>query len=177
MKPIKKLADNFVEWSQPKAMHRHYEMRGDGEIIATLTWKKLFGSLAVAECAEESYSLKRGGFLRPYITVRKLDLDNEVATMQMGLGHNGVLTFQDGRSFRFQKLSFWKSQWGFIDENNKIVCTFNHKTPRLKEAAEVSIEGKAKSFPYLLLMLIVGWYTIILIQQESAAAAGAAGAS
>lgn len=177
MKHIKNLKGNTLVWSQPKALQRHHVLKVDGSVLATLTWVKTFGSLAEAACSEGKYTLKRGGFLHPYVTIRKLPFENEVAKLQIAFGWNGLLEFNDGWKFTMQKLSFWKNHWGFIDMNGRLVCRIEQTSRGLRQSANVLLEKDAKREPRLPLILIVAWYAVILHNDEKGAAAAAAAGS
>jgi len=172
---VRKIKTNQLDWTQKKRLRKLFELTADGEIVGTLAWKKSFGSLAVGECDKVKYSFKRGGFLKPFVTVRKVDLDYELATIQMSFGNSGIMNFNDGKIFKFQKLSFWKPEWGFIDENDRLVCTITHKA-RLRSTGIVMLEGSAKPLQQLPVLLLASWYIIILTWEEGMAAASAASA-
>jgi hypothetical protein len=125
-------------------------------------------------CAEGSYSFKRGGFLHPYVTVRRLSFEDDFGKMEMKLGHNGLLQLMDGQVFEFRRLGSWKPQWAFLDESGELLCTFTRKGKALKHNGDVKIEEKAKRKIHLPLLLLVGWYVIVLFTEEEAVAAGAA---
>ncbi len=177
MKHVRNLKANSLIWAQPKAMQRHHVLTSNGDVYATLTWVKSFGSLAEAVCSEGKFTLKRGGFLHPYVTVRKLPFENEVAKLQIAFGWNGLLEFNDGWKFTLQKLSFWKNHWGFTDMNNRLICRIEQRSRMLKQSADVTLEKDAKREPRLPLILIVAWYAVILHNEERGAAGAATAAS
>ena len=86
-----------MEWIQPKAMMRHHVLRSGQDLYATLTWVKVFGSLAEASTADGRFTLKRGGFLRPYVTIRDASLENDIAVLKIGLFRHGSIEFGNGK--------------------------------------------------------------------------------
>jgi hypothetical protein len=180
MEYIKGQIGQELNWTQPHALRRYHELRSDRGLYATLKWKRMFGSLAVAECSEGRYSFKRAGFLRPYVTVREENSESDLAIMKFrsgsvfmntAFGLSGVLEFETGSRFTFNRLSFWKSRWAFADVNGVPVVTFERKM-RGKPTGKVTIDCDSRREPYLHILLTVGWYVIILDYEEEEAAIG-----
>lgn len=168
-----------MKWIKLKGLRKQYELRSDGDLYATLSWEKTFGSLATCECIDGSYTLKRGGFLHPYVTARKLPFDTDFAKMEMNFGGSGIVQFIHGKSFTFQKLSFWKSNWGFTDITGKMIITITEKSPSYRHYGEVEMEKEARLIKNIALLLIIGWYVITLRREETSSVAmiSAAGGS
>ena len=180
MKYIKEPVGASLKWSQPNAMIRYHELRSDGGLYATVKWKKMFGSLAVGECREGKFTLKRGGFLKPYVTVRKGNLDSNLAVMRFRSGSvlvntvlspGGVLEFEAGHRFEFNRLSFWKSRWAFTDESGVQLVTFDRKN-KGKPSGSITLRCDPREIDDINVLLILGWYVIILNYEEEEAAVG-----
>lgn len=180
MKYIKEPTGRNLKWTQLKPFTRYHELRSDGGLYATLKWKKMFGSLAVGECSEGRFTFKRGGFLRPFVTVRKESSSSDLAVMRFRSGSvilntvfglSGVLEFEAGRRYAFNRLSFWKSRWAFVDEDGIPLVTFDRKM-KGKPTANVAINVDFRQIPYLYILLVLGWYVIILDYEEAEAATG-----
>jgi len=180
MKYIEKPLEGKLKWTQPHALTRYHELRLDGALFATLRWKKMFGSLAVAEFYEGSYTFKRAGFLRPYITIRREDAKRNLAIMRFisgsiirnaMLGLTGTLEFETGERFAFNRLSFWKPRWAFSDENGNLLATLDRKV-KGKPSGMVTVNRDFIHMPYLHILVVVGWYAIILDYEEEEAAIG-----
>jgi len=180
MKYIREPSGHKLMWTQLNALIRYHELRSDGGLYATLKWKKMFGSLAIGECSEGRFTLKRGGFLRPFVTVRRENSGNDLATMRFRsgsvilntvLGLSGALEFETGHRYAFNRLSFWKSKWAFTDENGLPLVTFDRKM-KGKPTANVTINCDFRHIPYIHILLLLGWYVIILDYEEAEAATG-----
>ena len=156
MRSLRDFKGGELRWTQSKLMHRHYELKSGDDLFATLTWQKTVGSLAIGKFAEGEYSFKRGGFLKPYVSIRKLPFDTDYAKLEMGFGYNGAYQSIEARSYTFHKLSFWKSQWGFTDTHGKLLCTIAEKFSGLKASAEVRLEVDSRTVPNFCLLLILG---------------------
>jgi len=178
LKTIEDIEGSALKWVQPSS-GRYYELAGSGGVYATLRWEGIFGSLATGRTRGDSYTFKRGGFLLPYVTVRKAPYDQDIGRMRMGFGGGGDLEMADGRRFAFTKTGFWSPEWSFHSENGNKICTYKMASTFLKRQADVLLELDPKRAPNIEMLLILGWYVIILQADEAAAAAsgGAAMAS
>ncbi len=88
-----------LEWVLPRGSDRRYELRRGSKVIATLTRPKLFGSLAVAELPDGSWTMKRAGFLQPRVTVRRQGSDEDYAVFRPRWTGSGDIEFSDGRRY------------------------------------------------------------------------------
>ena len=175
MKSIGALKWRSLSWMQPKAIQRYFELRHDKEVYATLTWQKTFGSLAVGTYAGESISLKRAGFLSPYISVRVVPTGQEIALLRMRFGGYGEFEFADGRKYTLQKLGFWKREWGLADWNNVLMLKIIEWGGLLKNHGDIRLQPHVNgSTANLARLLVIAWYAITLIREEQAAAASSA---
>lgn len=172
--------EGSLKWTQPHALTRYHELRLDGRLFATLRWEKMFGSLAVAEFYEGSYTFKRAGFLRPYFTIRRRDAESNMAIMRFTSGSviknaiqglSGTLEFETGERFTFNKLSFWKPKWAFSDENGDLLVTIDRKI-KGKPSGTVTVNRDFVEMNYMRLLVVAGWYAIIMDYEEGEAAIG-----
>jgi len=175
---LKDFKGSEMEWVQPRALERHYELRSNQELFADLSWIRVFGSLAEATTAEGQFSLKRGGFLRPYVTVRDKATENDIAVLKIGMFRHGTLEFSIGKRISLVSARFWGFEWEFIDENGQKICDIRMRHALMKRNGEISISEGIRKDRDLMTMLLMGWYAMVLINDEEAAAgAAAAGAS
>jgi len=175
MRKIEDLKENALRWIQPSS-GRYYELVGAGEVFATLKWEGVFGSLATGRSSDSNVTLKRAGFMLPYVTLRKTEYNQEIGRMRMGFGGNGLLELGDGRRFSFSKTGFWNPEWAFYTEDGRRLCTFKMASTLTKRQADVLLDPDGRRLPNITVLLTLGWYVIILQAEEAAAAAGSAGA-
>ncbi len=89
-------------WIQPKGLGRHFELWAGDDVLATLQFETLCGSLATATSAEGSWTFKRVGFFNPRVTVRKAGEEVNLAVYTpKWTGREGILEFPDGRVFHW----------------------------------------------------------------------------
>ncbi len=168
-----------LRWKQPHAGTRYHELRLNGALFATLRWKKMFGSLAVAEFYKDKYTFKRGGFLCPCITVRREDEYEDLAVLRFTgsfvkdavMGLAGALEFKTGERFAFERLSRRKARWAFSDENGNLLVTID-RTIKGKPSGAVAVSREFIDAPYMNILVVMAWYALILDYEEREALAG-----
>jgi hypothetical protein len=177
MRSIREVAEHTLRWAQPGALSREYELRAGDEVLATLRWQKTFGSLALAEAADGTWTFKRSGFLRPKVTVRAPGSEAEVAVFKPSWGGEGTLRFSEGRGYQWVNTSFWRSEWAFTNEAGEPLIHFKPEVAFFKQAAEVKVEPRAVTASDLPLLTVLGWYLMLLLSEDAGAAAGAVAGS
>lgn len=177
MKSIREVADQPLQWTQPKALKREYELRAGDDVVAFLRWEKAFGSLAAAESADGKWTFKRSGFLTPKVTVRIAGSESEVAVLRPTWRGEGTLECTNGYRYRWLNISFWRSEWAFINEAGQTLVRFKPQFAFFREGAEVKVEPGAVSIPDLSLLTLLGWYLMVLMSEDTGGAAAAAAAS
>ncbi len=159
-------------WRHPSAKQRNYELVSGDSVLATLSFAKFLGSLAEAQVGGTAYSLKREGFLRPKITVRKAPFEHNIGVMEMSWRGNGKLEMSNGPRYYFKRVSAWRNQWNILDDNGRVLAEMGMRKRLLHNEANVTVIEKTAKESDLLLLLTLGWYMMLLILQDSAAAAG-----
>lgn len=168
-----------LRWRQPHAGVRYHELRLGRSLFATLRWKKMFGSLAVAEFCKERYTFKRVGFLHPSITVRREGEDEDLAVMRFDgsfvknavLGLTGVLEFRTRERFAFDSLGRLKARWAFSDENGNLMVTVDRKI-KGKPSGAVTVSREFIDAPHLNILVSLAWYAVIMDYEEREALIG-----
>ena len=169
MRSLREVAAQPLGWSQPSLLKRQYELRAGDEVIATLR-QKGFGSLALAETAGGSWTLKRSGFLRPKVSVRS-ESETEMAVFKPAWCGTGTLRLADGACYHWQNTSFWRSAWAFADEAGNPLVHFKPEAALWKRSAEMKVEAGARALPDLSLLAVLGWYLMILASDDAAVVA------
>lgn len=145
-------------------------------MFATLTWLKVFGSLAEASTADGRFTLKRGGFLRPFVTIRDPVMDDDIAVLRIGLLRHATLEFSNGRRITLVSKRFFGFEWELVDENGQRLCRIQMRSAMMKRSGDVTIFEAVKKDRDLTIMLAIGWYAMVLMSEEGADVAAAAGA-
>ena len=167
--PFKDFKGTSLRWDQPKIMVRHHELKSGEDVYAALKWMKTFGSLAEATTADGRYTLKRGGFVRPFVTVRDVAYDNEIAVLRIGLLGHGTIEFSNGRTITVLSTSFWSYAWDLVSEGGQLLCRIKKRVKIGTNSADVTISKEVRKDRDLLVMIIACWYAMVLMSDEAAA--------
>lgn len=162
--------DRLLRWEQPRALKRSYELRAGDAVLGDLTWTKTFGTLAEGTVDGTTFTFKRSGFLHPYVTVRKVPFEEDVARLQLSFNGSGALETNEGKRYLLQKLSFWKNEWGMQDESGNLLMTVKVPT-RLRRVGEVEVSESGRGDPHLPMLALLLWYVVAQALDEMAAAA------
>jgi len=143
-------------------------MAGDA-VVAELRWEKDASLPATAESAGGSWSLQRGGFLNPHVTVRPAAGGRESARLSVHLGYH-LIHFSDGTSYRFHRAGLLVPAWQVTTEDRREVL---HLEPvregRLLQAGAVLVDPSAQDLPSLLELIVLTWHFIVLAWFEDEA--------
>jgi hypothetical protein len=75
-----------------------YELRSDADLLATLTFRNMFGTFATAESADGCWTFKRVGFWQNRASIRACGSDTDVAVFKNNTwDRGGTLEFSSGR--------------------------------------------------------------------------------
>src|SRR5262249_7418034 len=101
MRSLRETAGRELEWIQPRATRRDFELKDGEATVARLSFRSLFGSYATAEVAEGSWTFKRVGFWQTYVSIRVAGSDAEIAGFRNSTWKfGGTLELPDGRKYR-----------------------------------------------------------------------------
>lgn len=163
-----------LRWTRTGEAHS-YQLKSGDDTVATLHWPNPVGTLATAEAEEVRWTLKRGGFLSPMVSVRDAGTGHDVAVLHVHL-NTSLLQVSGGATYRWSRTGFWVPAWEMRDANGVELVNFEpvREEARLQGGlVEVSPLGRAS--PDLLLFLVIGWYFIVQswIEDEAVAASKA----
>jgi hypothetical protein len=156
---------------------RVFELRAGSDVLAALKWEKMVGSLATGQTADGSWTLKRGGFLRPYVTVRVAQAEADLVVLRHGARGEGRLQFSNGRCFFWKPTHQRRGEMAFADSSGKWLIGFRPASKLFKFGVEVEIAPTALGLAELSVLTLVGFYRLALQHDEEAAAADAVAAA
>jgi hypothetical protein len=139
-----------------------YQLAAGHDLVATLDWVKRSGSLARGEAADGTWSFKRVGFFRPYITVRDADSDIDLAALRSWKRRESVLEFADGRRFVWRPTRARRRQMAFVNVADETLLTMLPRTKLFKRFAEVEIQPGMEGLREQSLLALLGWYRMVL---------------
>ena len=137
--------------------------------VATLRWRQRGGSLAAAETSDGVWTLKRGGFLNPHVTVRTEGSETVRATLTAHLNHHEI-TLENGRVYRFRRAGMLVPAWKVTtSQGTEVLHIEPVREGRKLEAGAVLAGPTALDLPELLLLVVLTWYFILLAWFEDEA--------
>lgn len=162
---IEDFTGNTLNWLQPRAQCRRFELRLDGDTLASLKFETEFGSLALAETAEAAYTFKRVGFFRPRVTIRHAGSDEDLGCYEPAMGGGGILEMANGARYTFTCSSFWNSRWSMLRDDGEVVVDFFLKG-FVKAGAQISFGAASIDAP---LLALFGGYLMALAAADTGA--------
>jgi hypothetical protein len=165
-----------LAWTQPKALRREYQLKNGDELVGRLRFEKSYGSLALAEVASQNWTFKRQGFLHPRVTVRTPNSEIDFAVFRPNWSGSGVVEFSDGRQIHWRCNSFWRSEWAFVQGEDRQLLRFKQHEGFLKISARLEFDS-AGAAPDLPMLAALGWYLMLLTAEDAAVAVSAAAIS
>jgi hypothetical protein len=159
-------------WVQPSARRRTYELRTDGEVVATLRWPK--DTRAHADTANGQWTFTRRGFWHPRVTVRATGADADMAVFTARWTGTGTLDLRDGLQYHWAAANGWQSQWAWQAGDGTPFVTFTVRQGLVKVEGRVEIAPAAGALSDLAMLVSLGWYLVVLRAWDTAATAGGA---
>lgn len=166
------MSDSLSEFSEKYSWYkkfddkRIYELSAEKKVLASLIWMKDIGTLAEGSSADGKWTFKRTGFFKPSITVRKLNDEQNYATLRFNWTNESELLLPNGKKYFWKNLNLWRGEWGFVSEKNNIVL---QTVPNYnKRGADGFVYYNHKSIPKedLYLLILISWYIIVSYSEE-----------
>jgi hypothetical protein len=184
MNPMNTVANEELNFIQPKATQQYYELRTKDKVYGTLNFPKLSGSLAEAESSSGKWTFKRVGFFQTKITIRNYGEENDIAVFKPNMmSTTGLLEMTNGKKFQWESSNFWATRLEFKNEKGETLVSFRSgvEDPKLKDwfktQARIEISTGNENLEELSLLILLGWYLIIVLQMDSATSAVVAAAT
>jgi hypothetical protein len=128
--------------------------------VATLEWVQRGGSLATLRSSSGEWTLKRGGFLNPHVTVRSGE--KTLARLSVHLNYHAI-EVAGGRTYRFHRAGVLVPAWKVTSPRGEELL---HLEPvregRQLTAGAVIVAPAAADLADLLLLVSLAWYFIVL---------------
>lgn len=152
-------------WSKT-SNNRGYELKCNGEVVASLQRASRWSSESQAESQHRKWRFRRTGFLRQVTEIVDATSGVRIATLKPNWCGGGILVFSDGQSFRLAAKSFWRPVWTVIADNGQPVLSVRvrEKTVELPNELQLSEDR-------LILLAIFTWHLVRQNAEDSAAMA------
>jgi len=170
MRHLADVVHSELHWKQPRLFDSNYELAAGDEVVATLSFRSTFGSLATAQSGDGSWTFKRVGFLETRATVREEGAQNDLAVFEHATwSGGGTLTIAGGPAIQVTT-NFWQSRIEFQLEDSTVL--FRYRTEGfMRHEAGLEIEPAGARMPELPWMLGFGWYLVVMMHHDAASTA------
>jgi hypothetical protein len=165
--PFSSVDRSAFRWLRDREHPAAFSLLSGDRAVATLEWKAKGGSLATVQSVSDLWTLKRGGFLNPHITVR--NQERLAARLSVHMNHHQI-DVVGGRSYRFHRAGILLPAWEVTTPAGKEIL---HVEParegRHLRAGAVVVAPEATELSDLLLLMVLSWYFIVLAWFEDEA--------
>lgn len=156
-------------WQKVPGVRRTRELLVDGQTWVRLKRVSAFRSLADVEAGPHAWTLKRVGWFRTRVTVRRAgETDNLAVYTPNWLGSCGTLEFTDGRRYRWATTKSFGREHAMFRGDGGAILRFRGSRMQVEAAEECELP----------LLAAFGYYLLQLEREDTAAVtAAAAGAA
>lgn len=150
-----------LRWVRAAGVPHEFLLQSADVAVAGLDFVGSVGSLAHARTSNDAWTLKRGGFLHPHVSIRRAD-GTDVARMEAHLG-GGTLRVVGGSSYGFRRAGLLVPAWQVLDANGRPVVHVEPVIERRHLAGGlVQVDPSIAESADLPALLVVSWYFIVL---------------
>jgi len=165
--PLSSVDRSTLRWLRTRDRPYAFSLLSGDTPVAALEWGAHEGSLATARSASDEWTLKRGGFLNPHITVRAGAAP--IARLSVHFNYHQV-DVGGGRRYRFHRAGVLVPAWQVSNPSGEELL---HVEParegRHLTAGAVVVSPEGEGLPDLLLLTVLSWYFIVLAWFEDEA--------
>jgi hypothetical protein len=166
-----------LKWEQPKWTQRLHRLVCGETVYATMEWPQAFRSTAVSNSREGRYTFKRGGFLHPFITVRRQEFEMDHAKLSLDWKGNGELVFTNAQRFTFTRDGLARFDYQVTDHRGDRLFSLKKEMSAIKHSGEVHITPAGMNNREIALLVTLAWYLAVMVTEDAATASSAAVAS
>jgi len=165
--PLASVDRSVLRWIRTRDRPVAFSLLSGETTVATLEWAQHGGSLATLRTASGEWTLKRGGFLNPHVTVRAGD--TTTARLSVHLNYHQI-DVVGGPTYRFHRAGVLVPAWQVTTPGGKELL---HMEParegRHLRAGAVVIAPDALDLSELPVLIALSWYFIVLAWFEDEA--------
>jgi hypothetical protein len=167
------LIDRSLRWTTSSVLKMHYELKAGDEIVGTLKFRSLLGTLAEAKGFDGCWTFKRVGFWQTQAKVRVCGSDTDIASFK----HNtwkggGTLTLGSNRELRATS-NLWMTHIEIQEMTGECLIRLNIKG-MMQSTAEVELLPSAQDLPETPWLVMFGWYLFVMMQMDMTVVGGGA---
>jgi hypothetical protein len=167
--PFADVDRSTLRWLRTSERPMQFVLEAGEARLLELNWSAASGSLATAVSAGTSWTLKRGGFLSPHVSVRRADGPATIARISAHLNHHQI-DLADGTSYRLHRAGFLVPAWIVSRSNGEELLHIEPvREGRKLEGGAALASPAGVGSPDLLLLVVASWYFIVLAWFEDEA--------
>ncbi len=167
--PLASVDRSTMRWQRTSETPLEFVLSSGESPVARLRWAHAGGSLASLDYADGSWTLKRGGFLNPHITVRRSAAGEVLARLTAHLSHHAI-ELPGGPTFRFHRAGMLVPAWKVSrDDGTELLHIEPVREGRRLEGGAVIASEEGAKFSGLLLLIALAWHFIVLAWFEDEA--------
>ena len=167
LQPLSAVDRSDFRWLRTRERPAAFSLLSGDAPVATLEWAADDRSIATLRSASEEWTLKRGGFLNPHVTVR--DRETVRARLSVHLNHHQI-DVAGGRSYRFHRAGLLVPAWVVTSGSaQELLHVEPAREGRHLAAGAVVVAPEATGLADLLLLMVLSWYFIVLAWFEDEA--------
>jgi hypothetical protein len=173
MIPISSAISGGLVWS--KIPHtRGYELKSNGETVASLHRTSCWSSEFRAESQHGHWRFRRLGFWRMNTEIRDVNSGAPIATFRRNWSGGGMLLFTDGETFQLTYKGFWRPVWTVRAHNGEPALSLDARA----KTVELSNDSRwLKNDERLTLLAIFAWHVMRQMAEDDASAAAVVAAT
>lgn len=167
--PFASVDHSALRWLRTSENPVEFTLLSDNLEVAKIRWGPQGGSLASASTSDAHWTLKRGGFLNPHITLRRAAGGENLARLSVHLSSHRIEVL-GGSTYRFHRAGMLVPAWKVATGDGKEVLHIEPVREGRKLVAGAAIPApSAVDLPELLMLVVLGWYFIVLAWFEDEA--------
>ena len=165
MTPTPTVSPSKITWSRIRHS-RNYQLNLGTEVWATLKRPGFWSCDFLAETHDSRWIFRRAGFFRTYAEVLNSETSRHVASFQSDWGGGGVLSFDDGHTFRLACSGWWRPVWTLTSEQGEPVLSLHRRDKSFQLPGVVSVPNS-----HLALLMLFALYRVLQSEEDAAAVA------
>ena len=119
--PLQEVEAAQLVWVQPTALRPAYELWAEERVVATLRYRGIFHTEALAASADGVWTFRPAGTSGRDVEVYAGTV--QAAKLESRSDVGGALTVGKGRTFLWQKTALWGNSWAFFGIHGKPLVT------------------------------------------------------
>ena len=164
MKTISQSPITTLQIIKPDLIRKYYEIKSGEELYGSLEVMNNSGTLARIETNQGVFTVKRSGFFKPYITLRKEKSVSDETLAYLDVQGNTILSL-DGNHYNFRLINLWKNQWGWTNEKNQVILRYKPTVAGIIKG-DVEVSKDFIYLAYLETVTIIGVYFLTQLENE-----------